>query len=193
MTERSGRFVLRITPELHATIRRASAEKGVSLNEYCRMAIESYTNAEDVHVGRSGAQRDGWVAGAERVVGDALVGVVLFGSQARGEATSTSDTDLLVVVSDGVELNRELYHRWDGAGVDRQVNPHFVHLPADVTAAGSIWFEVALDGIVISEDGHRVSAFLQTVRRAVADGRLQRRYVHGHPYWVKNQEAANAE
>jgi predicted nucleotidyltransferase len=178
---------------LHAAVRRASTEKGVSLNEYCSMAIESFTNAGDADLHRSGAQGERWVADAEGVVGDALVGVVLFGSQARGEATPSSDTDLLVVVADDVELNRELYHHWDSAEVDRQVNPHFVHLPEGVAEAGSIWFEVALDGIVISEDGRRVSAFLQTVRRAIADGLLQRRYVHGHPYWVKNLEAANAE
>src|SRR5574341_1126007 len=40
-------------------------------------------------------------AGALRdVLGEALVSVVLFGSVARGEATATSDIDLLVVAED---------------------------------------------------------------------------------------------
>jgi len=191
MADHSGRFVLRIPPDLHARLRRIAGERGVSLNEYCRTAIEYYTD-------RSAADRDpdsfaGRSAAAARdVVGGDLVGVVLFGSQARGEGRESSDTDLLIVVSTEHELGRELYRRWDDVEPDRRVSPHFVHLPQTLSGAGSIWYEVALDGIVLHEEDHLISAFLQSVRRAIADGRLRRRYAHGHAYWVKDLEVTDA-
>lgn len=190
MTEHSGRFVLRIPPDLHARVRRLARERGVSLNEYCRTAIEYYTNGTSGG-GFSTDPGGRWVAEARRVVGDDLEGVVLFGSQARGEARASSDTDLLVVVSPLLQLRRALYHRWDSTVPDPSVNPHFVHLPDSVSSAGSIWYEVALDGVVLHEADQSVSTFLQHVRRAIAEGSLRRRYVHGHPYWVKNPEVAN--
>lgn len=191
MAEYSGRFVLRISPELHARAARIARDLGVSLNEYCRTAIEHYTDGAAGGGSRAthGAR---WVDDARRVVGDVLEGVVMFGSYARGEATTSSDIDLLVVVPESFELNREPYHRWDNLDLDPRVSPHFVHLPDQVAGAGSIWFEVALDGIVLYERDRRVSAFLQSVRQAIADGRLKRRYTHGHPYWVKAPEITRA-
>lgn len=191
MAEHSGRFVLRIPPELHARLAHLARETGRSLNEYCRKAIEHYTDS-----GARGATHSGsggrWVDVARALVGDHLESVLLFGSQARGEATSSSDTDLLIVISQDVVLSRELYHRWDDLALDPPVNPHFVHLPDGVLEAGSIWYEVALDGIMLYERDRRTSAFLQSVRQAIADGRLRRLYAHGHPYWVKRTEASNA-
>jgi hypothetical protein len=43
---------------------------------------------------------------------------------------------------------------------------------------------VALDGIVLFDRNLRVSRFLAHVRDLVADGRVQRKVTHGHPYWV---------
>lgn len=190
MTEHSGRFVLRIPPDLHARSRRLARERGVSLNEYCRAAIEHYADRETGVPVES--ETGTWVSGAQHVLEDDLLAVVLFGSQARGEARASSDVDLLIVIADSHELGRDLYQRWDEEPLDDRVNPHFVHLPAVVRRAGSIWYEVALDGIVLFERDRLVSAFLQSVRREIADGRLQRRYAHGHPYWVKDEEKPRA-
>lgn len=191
MGEHSGRFVLRIPPDLHARARKKARDGDVSLNEYCRTAIEYYTD------GRSGRTISGnagsrWVDEARRVIGDDLDSVVLFGSRARGNERVNSDIDLLVVVRESLELSRELYHRWDRIASDRLVNPHFVHLPKDISTAGSLWFEIALDGIVLHDNNQKTNAFLRALRLAIANGRLQRRYTHGHPYWVKKREAANA-
>lgn len=192
MEEHSGRFVLRVPPPLHARLRRLARERGVSLNEYCRNAIEHYADRS-----ADGSQLAGeggpWVDSAHRVVGDRLEGVALFGSRARGEARDSSDVDLLVVISDELVLSRELYREWDRLGVGRRVNPHFVHLPASVSEAGSVWYETAMDGVILFEHDGSISSFLQAVRRAIADGYLRRRYAHGHPYWVKQTEAARAE
>jgi predicted nucleotidyltransferase len=45
----------------------------------------------------------------QAVYGDRLGGVVLYGSEARGEATPDSDVDILVLLTGPVELGRELH------------------------------------------------------------------------------------
>ena len=45
----------------------------------------------------------------QAVYGDRLRGVVLYGSEARGEATSDSDVDILVLLTGPVALGRELH------------------------------------------------------------------------------------
>lgn len=47
-------------------------------------------------------------AGLEGLYGPRLVGLILYGSQARGEATEGSDIDLLVVLDDFREACEEL-------------------------------------------------------------------------------------
>lgn len=192
VTEHSGRFVLRISPVLHARLRKLAHEQGVSLNQLCRTAIERSV-AEPQNADKHGEPDSPWLAQARRVAGAHLQGLVLFGSQARGEARESSDVDLLVVVSREVELRRDLYHRWDGLVADQRVSPHFVHLPEAVAYAGSIWYETALEGIVLYERDRQITTFLQAIRREIADGRLRRRYAHGHPYWVKDLPRPSAE
>ena len=45
----------------------------------------------------------------QAVYGDRLRGVVLYGSEARGEATPDSDVDILVLLTGPVALGRELH------------------------------------------------------------------------------------
>jgi predicted nucleotidyltransferase len=178
----SGRFLLRLPPEVHATLHGAAKAAGLSLNEYCvrKLASPSPPLAE--------AEALAAVQAAARVGGEQLVGVVAFGSWARGEAGPESDIDLLVVVDDGLALNRELYRRWDGeplAWNGHPVEPHFVHLPPAERRLLGVWAEAALDGLVLFERGLAVSRPLARVRREIARGRIQRREVHGQPYWVE--------
>lgn len=165
----------------------------MSLNETCRDAFVAYASA-----GACASRADGHSvpSATERVrkaVRSDVLGVVLFGSCSRGEQRNSSDVDLLVVVPDSIRLGRELYQHWDEAEQDRSFSPHFVHLPKDPLSAGSIWYEVALDGIVIEERDYLVSRFLQRVRRAIADGYIERATSHGHGYWIKHPEAEDAE
>ena len=122
--------------------------------------------------------------------GASLVGVVFFGSAARKEDWELSDVDLLLVFEPGIRLGPMLYREWDSeivpslSGGVTDVSPQFVALPDDVDRAGSLWYEMSLDGVVLWERDGRVSGLLGRLRRVMADGRAQRRVSHGQPYWV---------
>lgn len=177
----SGRFVLRLDPRLHGTLRRAAAEAGLSLNEYCARTLAG---------ARPGVTGPGWgaVARAAATVDAGLVGVVVYGSWARGEAASSSDVDVLIVVDRDVPVVRGLYRSWDEEPVwwdGRRVEPHFVHLPPAGEPLSGTWAEVAVDGIVLFDRDLTVSRCLVRLRRLIVEGGLVRREVHGQPYWME--------
>jgi len=125
-----------------------------------------------------------WLSALQQWLGASLVGVVLFGSRARGDARPDSDTDLLIVVGDDVPLRRELYSWWDQR-FPQDLSPHFVHLPADAAGSGVLWLESSIDGILLYDTARRVASLLARIRREAVEGRLIRRMAHGHPYWVR--------
>ena len=178
---KSGRFLLRMPPPLHAALEGAARTAGLSLNEYCvrRLATAGLSTGD--------ADAVALVSRAGAVAGDALAGVLLHGSWVRGDATTTSDVDAIVVVDPRVRLNRALYRTWDEQPVTwqgRRVDAHFVHPPGEDVASG-LWAEAAIDGLVLFDRDGRLSASLARVRRAIAEGRLARRVVHGQPYWTE--------
>lgn len=178
----SGRFVLRIGPELHAELRREAAARGLSLNEHCARKL-----AEPPAIAVEHSELQAAVVRALRLFGEALVGVVVHGSWARGEAHDGSDVDLLLVVGAGTPIDRELYRRWDATGAltidGRRADVHFARLPSDEERVTPFWAEIATDGFVAFERGRRVSLRLARIRDRIAAGRLVRRTVHGQPYW----------
>lgn len=179
----SGRFVLRLEPGLHAALRTAAREQGLSLNDHCARTLASPAGAF------SGLRDAAAAVGrAAQLFGSELVGVLVFGSWARGELSDRSDVDLLIVVEPTVPLTRELYRRWDDAPIrwgSRPVEPHVVHLPPPDRTVGGLWAEAAIDGLVLFERGVRLSARLVQVRHDVVAGRLVRRMAHGQPYWAE--------
>jgi predicted nucleotidyltransferase len=178
----SGRFVLRLPPTLHAELRERARQAALSLNEYCVRSLSPPRNRLD---------RDDVSAAMEHaaaIAGASLLGVIAFGSWARGQATETSDVDLLIVVERGFDLTRATYVRWDERPLTidgRPVDAHFVRLPAGTSGLSGLWAETAIDGIVLFERGLVVSSWLAEVRRALVEGRLARRLVHGQPYWCE--------
>jgi len=177
----SGRFVLRIDPDLHASLRAAARAAETSLNDFCARKLASPGGLMDPAVAAV-------VGRANSVLGDSLVGVVAFGSWARGEEASTSDLDVLLIAGEGVPVVRALYRRWDaGPGLSwdgHKVTPHFVRLPSSRAAVSGLWAEVARDGLVLFERGLAVSRHLANVRRRIARGDLSLRKAGGQRYWV---------
>jgi hypothetical protein len=177
----SGRFVLRMGPDLHRSLRRAAQEAGVSLNEHCLQKLRTPIRQLD-------ASLAGTVEHASAAVGSSLRAVILFGSVAREDDTPASDIDVLIVVAEDVPITRGLYDAWDrvdARGSRVRVEPHFVQLPSADEALSGFWAEIAIDGIVLFERGLELSRYLARVRRRVLDGELVRRWAHGHPYWVR--------
>jgi len=179
----SGRFVLRIDPGLHGALRKAARAAGVSLNEYCaRKLVTPSSDFAGLDLATDAVRR------ASAVVGDSLIGLMVFGSWARGELHDQSDVDLLVIVEDGAELSRDLYLSWDDGPIrwrGRRVEPHFVHLPEPTRTLVGLWAEVAIDGIILFTRDLRLPSLLAGVRRDIAAGRIIRRVVHGQPYWTE--------
>jgi hypothetical protein len=177
----SGRFLLRLAPEVHAVLQVAAKRAGLSLNEYCGRKLGAPLGALPLGPPAVLVQR------AQAAHGDQLVGLVAFGSWARGEAGPQSDVDILIVLADAVPLERALYRVWDEAALawgTHAVQTHLVHLPVP-GAVGTIWAEAAIDGIVLWERELAISRRLALVRRDIAEGRLVRRSVHGQPYWAQ--------
>jgi predicted nucleotidyltransferase len=176
----SGTFVLRLNPELHAVLRQEAAAAETSLNDWCGRLLAAPGGAG--------------VAGATEILvalrhrfGDDLLGVVAYGSFVRGEMATGSDVDLLVVLADGVKITRALYREWERevpTWEGREVDLHYVHLPAVGDPVSGSWAEVAVCGIVLWERGLMVSRQLIGIRSRIAGGELIRRQAQGQPYWV---------
>lgn len=182
-SSKSGRFILRMPPALHAALHDAARGSGLSLNAYCVRQLTAFG------VGVvSNDEVTALVSRARTIVGDALSAVVLHGSRARGDAAPCSDVDAVIVVDSRLALSRELYRAWDAQPITwrgLRVDPHFVHLGRKGVYSG-LWAELAVDGIVLFERDWKLSAYLARIRRAIASGRLVRHVVHGQPYWTEN-------
>ena len=178
----SGRFLVRIDPGLHAALRARAASRGISLNRHCARRLGSPDN----ELPAPGVQT---VRRAFEDVGESLLGVVAFGSWARGHPSWESDLDVLLVVCEEVAVSRALYRRWDERPAlewdGYRVEPHFVHLPGEGETPSGLWAEVAVDGLVLFERRLLVSRALAAVRRLIVADRISQRLSHGNPYWVR--------
>lgn len=127
---------------------------------------------------------------AARLLGESLLGVVAFGSWARGESREDSDFDALLIADERVPITRELYRRWDEEPSlhwrGHEVEPHYVHLPPEGAMPSGLWAEAATDGLVLHERDGSISERLADIRRMISSGRVSRRIAHGQPYWVRN-------
>lgn len=177
---RSGRFVLRVDPGLHALLADAARRAGISLNDYCVRKLtqpgEPMRPAAEI-VGR-----------AAELFGATLGGVVAFGSWARDELAGTSDLDVLVVVDADTAITRDLYRRWDAVPLGWNGHPveaHFVHLPPRGARVSGLWAEAAVDGAVLFDRDLSVSRRLAEIRHRIVAGELVRHWAHGQPYWVE--------
>lgn len=190
MPQTSGKFVLRLNPALHQDLKRLAAAAGVSLNEYCfrRLAAESKEAAMRFDSGLEEA-----IQAARALYQDDLAALVLYGSWVRGTATRGSDVDLLVVLSSGTPIRRQMYRAWDelSLSVDgHKVEPAIVALPEATSPVSGFWAEVATQGVLCWWRDLSAHQYLVSVRERIAAGELRRERSHGQSYWVHRTEVA---
>ena len=87
--------------------------------------------------------------GLEHLYGERLLGVYLFGSFARAEATPESDVDILIVLDEVKDYGREIDHTG--------------HLISEL----SLDYEVSISRVFVSSSAwqHRDSPFLSNLRK----------------------------
>lgn len=178
---RMARVLLRLPADLHLTLVKAAADLDLSFNEFCVRRLQAPSDAHGLSVVRSLV-----VSRARATFGDRLLGVLVLGSWARGEAAATSDIDVLVVIDPGTTLTRDLYRAWDLDPLTfegRAIDAHFAHPSAAGTAPTAVWCEAAVDGVVWYDRTGAIAIRLGEVRRAIAEGRVVRAFAHGQPYW----------
>lgn len=178
----SGRFIVRVYPELHASLRDAARAAGISLNRYCARKLSAPAPTLD---GDAAAI----VRRGRAILDDSLLGIVAFGSWTRGDESPSSDLDFLLVADDRVRISRDLYREWEAepplSWHGHRVSPHFAHMRPSCDPVSGFWAEVALDGLVVLDPEWFVSRYLVTLRRRISDGEIVRRVVGGRAYWVR--------
>jgi len=192
----SGKFVLRLPPGLHGALRTAASDRGLSLNRYCVELLKQ--GLQDLRAAAGPDERLGSGVVPARVLdrigkvyGKALEGIILFGSAARGLLWQSSDIDLLIVLGQGKPIERQLYRIWDDRLAGRlqalpnKIAPQFVAMPERMGEAGGIWFDAALEGVVLVDPLLRLSRLMGLLRQEMLAGRVVRKLVHGQPYWVR--------
>lgn len=181
----SGKFLLRMDEALHQQLQITAEQSGRSLNELCCLRLQLSSHLENLPSETILA-----IQTAQMVAGKDLVGIVLFGSWARGVPRDGSDMDLLIVLKTGTPITRSVYRRWEDVAPDLKIcEPHFVSLPKAEDHITGLWAEMAIDGIVFMEAYQSITKYLSTVRRAMVEGRLIVKRMHGQNYWIHTEVA----
>jgi predicted nucleotidyltransferase len=182
----SGVFVARVGPELHRRLKADAQHQGRSLNELCLKRLQLPAVLEYLPPSLATA--------ASTVIasfGSEVMGLVVFGSFARQEATDASDIDLLVVFKSGAVINRGRYTQLEKQSpIDEKIETHLVSLPAFADRVSGLWAEVSLDGVIIFDRDFSVHRYLTHVRRLIAEEKVTRRRAHGQNYWIHHSEDA---
>jgi len=185
MPNASGKFIVRIHPELHERLIRRAKDQGISLNKLCASLLDD-----------SSPNPTGWIPQKLqqkiiKTLGADLLAIFVFGSRAKNTHTAQSDLDLFLVLKSERSIVRKLYFDWDEMiASEPQENwqiysPQFVSLPQPPQSVGSLWLEVALDGILIYESGGLVSSIIKKLKTEIAEGAYERKLTHGQPYWTR--------
>lgn len=172
----SGKFVLRISPEMHALLKCEAEENNLSLNQLINKKL--FENKSEKY------------ESILKLFKHNLLGIVLFGSYVRGEPRKSSDIDLLIVLAKEIEIKRSLYHLWDDK-IEHKMgsiySPQFTHLPKDYNSISSLWLEVGLEGEIAYDPLGVIKKEIFKIKSEISSGKYRRKLTHGHPYWIKKE------
>jgi predicted nucleotidyltransferase len=181
----------------------ATAEApGRRVTEGCRGAlwkVAGVTTPEDREGNVSRKLRalaEEYAAALREVLGDRLVSVVLFGSVARGQATASSDIDILVVVRD---LPRSRFARrrlLDPAyarvapalarlmdeGIPAAVTD-VIRTPEEAARPSLLYLDLTEDAVLLIDHDGFFAAVLDRMRGSLRRLGARRLWLDGMPYW----------
>lgn len=190
MLRASGKFVLRLTPELHGQLKRRAQQRGVSLNTLCAGFIEFGLSHSRQNLPLKRLQR---ICDKVKKTLPHVMGILVFGSIVTKLQFESSDIDLLVIMDQKATLNRGLYHLWDSNIDDVKsppINPHFTHLPDLKKRCSSLWLEVAQTHEVLWQKNQKLQKVIDQIKRWIAMGMVEPKTSHGQRYWVWKQQNA---
>lgn len=160
------KFIVRIPDELHLRLTNQAKYHQISLNQLCQKILEKGEISE----------MDMIVDKIKTIFEESIEGIILFGSKARSDTHDSSDIDLLIVLNE--KITRRHYKLLE---LPDMYSPNFVTFPL---RPSGLWFDVAIDGIVLFEKSRRLSNFLKTTRTFILQGGVKRQVTHGQGYWI---------
>ena len=172
------RILLRLPANLHEQAKDRARAAGISLNRFLERCVARglASAVPDDAVGAI-------IEAAQKEYDGGFLGLLLFGSQARGDVHDASDTDLLLVVRDTIRIERAMYRAWDTM-LPEGISLHISHVPSDLSDPGSLWLECALDARILYDPSGLLGKTLHTVKELILSGAFTRRTTHGQGYWV---------
>ena len=136
----------------------------------------------------AGFQLEPLLATLERNLGEGLLGVVMYGSHARGEAQSDSDVDLLVIAR-GLPERRYARGQWftqvkfeSGytgptlSMLGKSPEEFEGHFPA-------LYLDIGQDGLVLFDRDGYTARRLARIRELIAEAGLASRRIDGERLW----------
>ena len=192
------RFLVRLPAPLFVGLKRRAGEARRSINAILTELLESSIKGDEPGLRQTPVPK---LYPALKLIqhslGAELIGIVLFGSVARGQASASSDIDVLIVLDSAFRIERDLYEelytaiREAGVGA-ASLSLHIVNLPKDVSTVDGFLLEITLEGIVLFEKDFLISRFFMQLREMIVAGSFVRESLHGHPYWILPGSAALA-
>lgn len=187
-------FLVRAPKRLFKALKSNAQKQEISLNKLCIKLLDTKHYSHDITpILSSGSFAEEINKYLEDEIlpsfADLVVGVVLFGSAARGTMRLNSDVDLLIVLKEGVRLDRDYYSKLKFKTINGHVvSPIIVSLqPSDVTL-GSIWIEASLDGCILFDTEFKIARRFANLRSKILSGELVRNFSYGVPYWTHKQQ-----
>jgi predicted nucleotidyltransferase len=190
-TKDLSRFLLRIPEATHQKLVKLARTQSCSINQLCNELIESGLR-------RHHEPNAKLLQHIQTVYADhGLIAIVLFGSQARGDSTESSDTDLLLVFKPGTAITRQLHQQLERSHTSKvtknenidldSISIHCVALPTTEPNISGFWLEIALDGVILW-GAENISNYINKVKQKISSGQLIRKVTHGQPYWIHQNE-----
>jgi hypothetical protein len=172
------RILLRLPASLHHLVQVKAKELDSSVNSVLVQAIQN-----GLSIGEVEKIMPRVIETARAQFGAAFLGLLLYGSRARGDAYEGSDTDILLVVDRSVRIERELYRSWDTM-LPEGISLSMSILPATADDAGSLWLECALDAKILYDPKGLLRRRLDEIKARIVSGAYVRRTTHGQGYWI---------